>query len=98
MTDEMRTRAASTLLWVLVALAATGGASSWFRSSDSTPPVISQQAESVGPSWAAVGFGQRFVATYLAARPETESSLAAFLGFWVPGAGTQQGNAPPGWC
>lgn len=79
--DEMRVRAVSTVLWLLVILGALGGATTWTRST-TQPPAAAPSAEGVSAKdgWAAAGFGARFVAAYLAAEQGDEERLASFFG------------------
>jgi hypothetical protein len=69
------------VLWLLIGLAALGGLTSWVRpdaGSAVDPPVAGSPAGD--QSWAAAGFGARFVAVYLATGP-ADGTLGSFLGY-----------------
>jgi hypothetical protein len=78
--DEAKMRAASAGLWALVSLAAVGGVTALLRPSPTAPsPLTGAPAESVTDAWAAASFGERFVIAYLAAGPDSDVDLSAFL-------------------
>jgi hypothetical protein len=78
--DEAKVRAASAGLWALVSLAAVGGVTALLRPApEAGSPLSSAPAESVSDAWAAASFGERFVIAYLAAGPDSDVDLGAFL-------------------
>jgi hypothetical protein len=80
--DAVLARAGAVALWVLVVVAALGGVLAWLRSgSDETPAAAtSDERASTEAAWAAAGFAERYVSTYLLAGAEG-SHLAPFLGY-----------------
>ena len=78
--DETKLRAASAGLWALVSLAAVGGVTALLRPSPDAPPAsTTAPAESLSDAWAAASFGERFAIAYLAAGPDSDADLEAFL-------------------
>jgi hypothetical protein len=69
------------VLWVLIGLAALGGLTSWMRHDAGSPANTPAASPPAGDqSWAAAGFGARFVAAYLATGPD-DGTLGSFLGY-----------------
>lgn len=79
--DEARARAGAAVLWLVVLAAVFGGLGAWFRRVEPPATVTGDHGEALEQAWAAAGFGERFVAAYLAAGPDDDGSLAGFLGY-----------------
>lgn len=95
LSEEAKVRAVSVGLWVLVALAALGGLVALVRTPDA-PDAVREDAEdrSIAESWAAAGFGVRFVSAYLSG-PESGADLAPFLGYSPELAPSLEKPSPP---
>jgi hypothetical protein len=91
LSDTVLARAGAVLLWVLVVVAALGGVLAWLRSSSDPAPAASTSdgGPAIEASWAAAGFAERYVSTYLLAGAEG-SHLAPYLGYSPELPPTQQ--------
>lgn len=80
--DDLVARLGAWVLWSVVLLAGAGGVAGWLRPAPA--PVVAPSTgseEVVGEAWGVAGFGERYVAAWLSAGPDTVDELAAFLGY-----------------
>lgn len=91
LSDAVLARLSAVLLWVLVVVAALGGVLAWASSGSDSPSATttSDDGAATGAVWAAAGFAERYVSTYLLAGSEG-SHLASFLGYAPELPPTQQ--------
>jgi hypothetical protein len=91
LSDATVARASAALLWVLILVAAIGGIYAWTRSPSgtATESAGSEAGASDEAAWAATGFAERYVATYLLAGAEGQR-LTSFLGYTPELPPTQQ--------
>jgi hypothetical protein len=91
LSDATVARAGAMLLWVLIVLAAVGGIYAWVRSpgDSGTTQSSSEAGADTDAVWAATGFAERYVSTYLLAGAEGRQ-LEPFLGYAPELPPTQQ--------
>lgn len=83
LSEETTARLLATVLWLVVGIAAVGGAVAWLRPSPapvSAPPVAGDDRP-VGEAWVAAVAAERFIGAYLTPGPETADRLASLLGY-----------------